>query len=148
MATAGLLRGHFVPSVLCLAQRLSRSNICLGFGKWTLKAREKGMNSCLLLEVGSQGWAKLPRPMQGREGVTGEGRRQGFPEHMVLGHFFPSIWDLQCWYSGHQCVANPIWSSGWGCYLVVIAITLGQPVPNMHCPTPTLGGTGLFLPCG
>lgn len=144
MATAGLLRGHFVPSVLCLAQRLSRSNICLGgFGKWILKAREKRMTSCLLLEVGSRGWAMLLRPTQGREGVTVEGRRQGFPEHMVLGHFFPSIWDLQCWYSGHQCV----WSSGWG-YLVVIALTVGQLVPSMHCSMPTLGGTDLFLLCG
>lgn len=52
MATAGLLRGHFVPSALCFAQRLSLSNICLGrFGKWNVKAREKGMTSCLLLEV-------------------------------------------------------------------------------------------------
>lgn len=90
---------------------------------------------------GSAGYQTFPPGPQHFAAWDG---RQGFPEHMVLGHFFPTIWDLQCWYSGHQCVANPIWSSGWGCYLVVIAITLGQPVPNMHC----LGGTGLFLPCG
>lgn len=83
------------------------------------------MTSCLLLEVGSWGWAKLLRPTQSREGVTGEGRREGVPEHMVLGHFFPSIWDLQSWYSGHQYVATHVWSSGWGCYLVAIALTVG-----------------------
>lgn len=50
----------FVPSALCLAQRLIPISICLGlFGKWILRGREKGMAGDLLLELGSHGWAML-----------------------------------------------------------------------------------------
>lgn len=102
----------WVSSALCLAQRLSLG-ICLGLvGKWILKAGERGMTSCLLLEAGSQGWAMLLRPTKGRDRVTGKCRREGVPEPVVLGPFLPSIWDLQSWYSGHQRYSSSCLDSG------------------------------------